>query len=263
VTDHRDSAEERQRDICERIRRLCCTREWYGPDIERARPASPYEEHHLYMQPDSPAMSLEDMLHVFGVHLRGCPYEWRHEPKLNRYDVTIDRTNDPARRDFEYPPATEEQVRATEEALGLPLPPMLRLLYREVANGGFGPAYGITGVRGGWTYGRSGHDETLDQWRGWSAKGPHAHAISLADYDRDLLALFDADLPGHLIPAHLVPICNEGCGQADCVDLATGRIYLIGAGGGEDEYDNFSIYIRREAPSIEEWLDRWLREPGQ
>lgn len=36
----------------------------------------------------------------------------------------------------EYPPATEAQVRATEDALGFPLPPLLRLMYQEVANGG-------------------------------------------------------------------------------------------------------------------------------
>lgn len=37
---------------------------------------------------------------------------------------------------FDYPPAPEEQVRTTELALGFPLPAMLRMLYREVANGG-------------------------------------------------------------------------------------------------------------------------------
>lgn len=39
---------------------------------------------------------------------------------------------------FTYPPATEQQVRATEAQLGFSLPPLLRLLYREMANGGNG-----------------------------------------------------------------------------------------------------------------------------
>src|SRR5713101_8141546 len=38
-----------------------------------------------------------------------------------------------------YPPATEEQLRASEQALGFLLPPLLRTLYAQVANGGFGP----------------------------------------------------------------------------------------------------------------------------
>lgn len=41
-------------------------------------------------------------------------------------------------RTFTFPPATEQQVRASEAQLGFSLPPLLRLLYREVANGGAG-----------------------------------------------------------------------------------------------------------------------------
>jgi hypothetical protein len=48
-----------------------------------------------------------------------------------------------------YLPTTEEQLRATEETLGFPLPPLLRALYAEIANGGVGPVEGIMGVIGG------------------------------------------------------------------------------------------------------------------
>ncbi|WP_405829710.1 SMI1/KNR4 family protein [Streptomyces sp. NBC_01176] len=47
------------------------------------------------------------------------------------------------------PPATAEAIAAAEEAIGFPLPPLLRRLYVEVANGGFGPNEGILGVSGG------------------------------------------------------------------------------------------------------------------
>jgi hypothetical protein len=47
------------------------------------------------------------------------------------------------------PPATSEAVAEAEEVIGFPLPPLLRRLYLEVANGGFGPHKGILGVRGG------------------------------------------------------------------------------------------------------------------
>jgi len=46
------------------------------------------------------------------------------------------------------PPASPEAVAEAEEAIGYPLPPLLRRLYLEVANGGFGPRGGIIGVRG-------------------------------------------------------------------------------------------------------------------
>src|SRR5207249_395965 len=48
-----------------------------------------------------------------------------------------------------YPPATESQLLATEIALEFQLPPVLRSLYAQVANGGFGPGFGILGALGG------------------------------------------------------------------------------------------------------------------
>src|SRR5690242_10047052 len=44
------------------------------------------------------------------------------------------------------PPATVAEVDAAEAALGLAIPPLLRRLYTEVGNGGFGPHYGLEGV---------------------------------------------------------------------------------------------------------------------
>ncbi|MFI6737859.1 SMI1/KNR4 family protein [Nonomuraea sp. NPDC050451] len=57
------------------------------------------------------------------------------------------------------PPATPAAVKAAEEAIGHPLPPLLRRLYLEVANGGFGPREGVLGVSGS-AY--EHHDEWAD-----------------------------------------------------------------------------------------------------
>ncbi|MEU4541655.1 SMI1/KNR4 family protein [Streptosporangium sp. NPDC023825] len=46
------------------------------------------------------------------------------------------------------PPASPEAISQAEEAIGHPLPPLLRRLYPEIANGGFGPRGGILGVAG-------------------------------------------------------------------------------------------------------------------
>jgi hypothetical protein len=45
-----------------------------------------------------------------------------------------------------FPVATEEHIRLSEEVMGLSYPPLLRTLYLQVANGGFGPAYGLPGA---------------------------------------------------------------------------------------------------------------------
>ncbi|MEU4572180.1 SMI1/KNR4 family protein [Nonomuraea sp. ATR24] len=44
--------------------------------------------------------------------------------------------------------ASPQAVAEAEEAIGYPLPSLLRRLYLEVGNGGFGPRGGIIGVRG-------------------------------------------------------------------------------------------------------------------
>ncbi|WP_149263302.1 SMI1/KNR4 family protein [Actinomadura sp. K4S16] len=46
------------------------------------------------------------------------------------------------------PPAPPEAVAEAERALGHPLPPLLRRLYLEGANGGFGPREGVLGLAG-------------------------------------------------------------------------------------------------------------------
>src|SRR5439155_12589651 len=63
---------------------------------------------------------------------------WRPDEALHRREIAP-----------HYPPATESQLLATEVALGFPLPPILRTLYAQVANGGFGPGFGIVGALGG------------------------------------------------------------------------------------------------------------------
>lgn len=42
-------------------------------------------------------------------------------------------------------------VESAEAKMGLGLPPLLRELYTQVGNGGFGPGYGVFGLEGGYT----------------------------------------------------------------------------------------------------------------
>jgi hypothetical protein len=48
-------------------------------------------------------------------------------------------------------PASEDDVRRAEAAIGYPLPPLLRRIYLELADGGIGPRGGIEGVAEGWS----------------------------------------------------------------------------------------------------------------
>ena len=48
-----------------------------------------------------------------------------------------------------YPVAREQTVAGAEAQLGFALPQLLRDIYLRVANGGFGPGYGLLGIDGG------------------------------------------------------------------------------------------------------------------
>jgi hypothetical protein len=90
------------------------------------------------------------------------------------------------------PPATLEAVADAEQIIGFPLPPLLRRLYLEVANGGFGPRDGILGVRGG---------------------ACHGNFEDIADLYQD------GPDPSGRIPAGLVLIYDWGCTIWSMVDF--------------------------------------------
>jgi hypothetical protein len=87
------------------------------------------------------------------------------------------------------PVATVAAVQAVEEAIGCLLPPLLRRLFLEVANGGFGPGHsGILGAPG---------------YRGW-ARG--AGWEDLLQVHRDFRSG-----PGPQVPRHLLWLYDWGC----------------------------------------------------
>ena len=102
------------------------------------------------------------------------------------------------------PPATPKALQAAERALGFPLPKLLRAIYSTVANGGFGPEYGIVGTRGGFQLNR----HSLESWY------------------RELLQL-DKDNPLWRWPPRLLPLADYGCGMWACVDCAAERLPMI------------------------------------
>lgn len=175
------------------------------------------------------------------------------------------------RNPFAFPPTTEEQLRATEESLGFPPPPLLRMLYVEVANGGFGPGYGITDARGGFTYNDDGRDDTVDRR---TSTDPQRTYVALATLDTagdD--EPFNIDLPHGQWPAHCLHLAYDGCSCDFWLDADRGRIYY-GEPGIIALPDEFlqrisedpkatslwpTFYLVRVAPSLEAWLEAWLR----
>jgi len=147
--------------------------------------------------------------------------------------------------------ASADAIARAEARLGKPLPALLRTLYLEVGNGGFGPGFGLLGVAGGFPDDR-GHD-ALALWEQWTGEPP----------------------PGHqawAFPPRYLPIAHWGCSAYSCVDLddPAGRVVRFWADRfvpvEEDEDEEiqpttratFAQLFEDEAPSLTDWLERWL-----
>jgi len=117
-------------------------------------------------------------------------------------------------------PASAEAVAEAERLLGHPLPPLLRRLYLEVANGGFGP--GVLGVADGYT----------------------------DDLERTAVDRLDPREPSGLFP-----VAHWGCAIYSYVNCSEPSAMMWGfdPNSGLAERSFFP-----EGISLTEWLSRWL-----
>ncbi|WP_410819020.1 SMI1/KNR4 family protein [Micromonospora sp. 050-3] len=116
-------------------------------------------------------------------------------------------------------PASVQAVDDAEQVLGHPLPPLLRRIYLEVANGGFGP---VLGIAGGCT---------------------------------DDLGRTAIDRLNPREPAGLLPIAHWGCAIYSYVDCA-GRGAMMWGFDPNSGLGEHSFYS--EGIPLVDWLDAWL-----
>jgi len=171
-------------------------------------------------------------------------------------------------------PATSDDLARAEAELGFALPNLLRRLYLEVADGGFGPAYSIFGVvtRGRFNRYTFTHDLLVEQYR-------------------DLCRMVITPEREPAWPFGMLPICELGCGGFSCIDCTEsgGPVWLFGldqAGKGDsidqedfDELDDEELEkmtlaararakpapagtrrfeFQRQAASLQTWLEGWV-----
>jgi hypothetical protein len=133
-------------------------------------------------------------------------------------------------------PASPAQLAASEELLGFRLPVAVRQLYGEVANGGFGPSYGLLGLVGGAT--STGGQTAVDCYR--------------------VLRLPDGADPSRVWPRGRLPVCDwdDGLSCLDCLDEAVPVIRY--------DHERVADGVGRpatftpEARTLEAWLRAWV-----
>ncbi len=139
------------------------------------------------------------------------------------------------------PPATLAEVDAAEEALSFPIPLLLRRLYTEVGNGGFGPNYGLEGV------------PTIPPTPGAS----------------DIVVLYEQysgsqpEYPAFQWPCGLVPLIGGGCLYIECVDFSHPPHAVAMFDGGDCDWERPVIEsLKPVAASLVERLEAWLAGEG-
>jgi hypothetical protein len=66
--------------------------------------------------------------------------------ELNRRKSSGELRADDSQAGGPFPPLSTKALQKAEEQLGFTLPPLLRRIYTEIANGGFGYSYGFLGL---------------------------------------------------------------------------------------------------------------------
>lgn len=135
-------------------------------------------------------------------------------------------------------PASLGELDTAERALGLQLPALLRRLYTDIANGGFGPGYGLIGVP------PDGATDDLGQ-----------NLVSLYTSYRER----DPADPHWRWPVGLLPVAHLGCAMYACVDCTVqGSAVIWFEPNPHDDGTPWDECFIPLADSLETWLGGWL-----
>ncbi|HEX5105386.1 MAG TPA: SMI1/KNR4 family protein [Pirellulaceae bacterium] len=140
-------------------------------------------------------------------------------------------------------PVNAKALQAAERAIGFKLPELLRAIYLKVGNGGFGPGYGIMGIKGG---------ARLD---GCTLEKCYANMIKL-----------ETENGTWRWPRQLLPLANYGCGMWSCVDCAYKKLPMIlwDPNPLDDDLEgaaarrNWAYSFWDQEKSLGTWLEGWL-----
>jgi hypothetical protein len=135
--------------------------------------------------------------------------------------------------------ATCEQVAETERRLGYGLPPLLAEVYTTIANGGWGPGYGLLGIAGG-VEGEPGDGTSVDLYEAFRGRDPED--------------------PGWEWPSGLLPINDWGCAIRTCVDCTDpeGAVWTFDPNGTREPGDAMDCCLARTHDSVADWFGDWV-----
>ena len=131
-----------------------------------------------------------------------------------------------------FGPGDPVKIADDEKRLGFTLPPLMKRIYIEIGNGGFGPGYGLIGLTNG------APDDT----------GKIAPEI----YNQ--LRSADRDDPNWKWPHGLLPICHWGCAILSCVDCTDPNFRMRIFDPNVHEKDDWADSFFEESDGFGIWM---------
>lgn len=206
--------------LAEAIHEKCQRDGWFGPELDHPQYTSTQMVDPFFDDDGNPAVSI------------------KAEQDFSAPSIS------PLQAGFAYAPATLAQIRHTEQLLGFALPTILKTLYQDLANGGFGPGGGLRGIEGGYS-GPGTKGTLLDYYPTTPQPG------QLFDLPPNQQGWFV--LPEGRWPRQILSLADMGCVQTACVDAGSSRMYLLVV-TAEDRHA-----LEPLPWTLEEWLWRWVR----
>lgn len=132
-----------------------------------------------------------------------------------------------------------EEIARAEIQLGFELPSLLRRLYLEVGNGGFGPGYELYALNAN----NLSEDSLVTAYLGMRSMS-----------QKDLGEHWADDVKPSLWPECVLMLCDWGCNIYSCLDCVSPELPVYRM----DSNKNFMVEWAMEAPSLQQWLEAWM-----
>ncbi|GAA2674253.1 SMI1/KNR4 family protein [Nonomuraea recticatena] len=132
-----------------------------------------------------------------------------------------------------YPPISETDLRACEQRIGQELPELLRRVYTEVGNGGFGPSYDLLSLPSGGHRAYEAGPDALEEYE----KRPEVSSVlgfPLVAAGCSMYWYVSLTLPGN-------PVCLWDGDAWDFPDVQSPKVGIVAI-----------------CSSLAEWFDRWV-----
>jgi hypothetical protein len=147
------------------------------------------------------------------------------------------------------PPVTMADLIEAEARLGFPLPPLLKRIYCEVGNGGFGPGYGLYKLALEHSVDDENDYALVDTYLALHPAGNGAWSLS----PREENAQGQQPISYYKYPPQVIEICEWGCNIYSFLDCSSPDYRVL----RKDHNCSLTEHVL-ECPSFHQWLEAWL-----